>query len=54
MKFRVIFPDAIDPIEPHAMRVDIEIGRRTKTLNQRERPGLGITLFESDLFDQKM
>jgi hypothetical protein len=36
------------------MRVDIEIGHRTKTLNQRDRPDLGITLFESDLFDQKM
>jgi hypothetical protein len=32
--------DAINSIEYQAMQMDVEIGRRTKTLNQRDRTGL--------------
>ena len=41
--------DVIDAIEYQTMQMDVEIGRRTKTLNQRDRPGLCITPLESGL-----
>jgi hypothetical protein len=53
MKFRITFPDAIDPIEPHATLMYAGICCRTEALNQRNRPYLCITPLESRLFDQK-
>ncbi|MDV6345791.1 hypothetical protein R2Q26_14770 [Nitrosomonas sp. Is37] len=53
MERRYAVLDVIDAIRYQTMQVDVEIGHRTKTLNQRDRTALCITSLESGLFDQK-
>lgn len=53
MERRYAALDVIDAIEYQTMQMDVEIGRRTKTLNQRNHPGLYITPLESRPSDQK-
>jgi hypothetical protein len=53
MKFRYAVLVAIDSIKYQEMQVDIEIGRRTESLDECQRASLCFRPFQSGLFDQK-
>ena len=44
---------AIDSIEHQTVQMDVEIGRRTEALDERDRTAMSLAAFESRLFDQK-
>ena len=44
---------AIHAIEDQAMQMDVEIGRGTEALDERDRTAVSLAAFASRLFDQK-
>ncbi len=53
VEFRRSILDTVNAVKHEAMQMNIEISRRTETLNKCNRAGLCINSFQSDLFDQK-
>jgi hypothetical protein len=53
MKFRHALGATIDSIEHQAVQMDVEIGGRSKTLDEGDRAGRGFGTFESGLLYQK-
>jgi hypothetical protein len=53
MEYRHTAGGAIDPIKHEAVRMDVEIGGRAETLDERDGAGVGFGAFESRLLDQK-
>ena len=53
MDDRLALAAAIHPIEHQTVQMDVEIGRGAEALDERDRTGVSVVAFESQLFDQK-
>jgi hypothetical protein len=52
MEYRQALGGAVDPIEHEAMQMEVEVGGRAETLDQRDGASCGFGAFESRLLDQ--